>query len=276
MGEGLNALGAQLGNAAEKLMGRSSAKPSQTGRSFMDGHVDSGLLGGMIGRRYKEQRSARADSQGQPGATTPPSHVEPPSPAQQSNPNAGTESRALAPVGAGEIAIWGPRNLVTLVCVPEQLDHLASEAVPQFIKSFTINPALAQESDAIKHNRVIEAQQQSMMAQQRQQAQFAAMRQAVNTQRQAIDDYQRAAQARSDAQWAADRARAGYTGAGDADWTDRFSDAMRGVNTWVRADGTEVETSTACDTAWENAAGDVVGGGASFDPGADWTSLNRK
>ena len=275
MGEGLNVLGAQLGSAAEKLMGRSGAKSAQAGRGFMDTLVDSGLLGGVIGRRYKEQRAARADSQGQTGATTPSSHAGPSNPAQPSNPNA-ADSRTLAPIGTGEVAIWGPRNLVTLVCAPEQLDHLVSEVVPQLIKSFTINPALAQEADAIKHNRVIEAQQQSMMAQQRQQAQFAAMRQAVNTQRQAIDDYQRAVQSRSDAQWAADRARSGYAGAGDADWTDRFSDAMRGVNTWVRTDGTEVETSTACDTAWENAAGDVVGGAASFDPGADWTSLNRK
>ena len=116
---------------------------------------------------------------------------------------------------------------------------------------------------------------QAAMAQQRQQARFAAMRQAVNTQRQAFDDYQRAAQARSDAQWAADRARSGHA-ASDSTWTDGFSDAMRGVNTWVRPDGTEVETSTASNRAWTNAAGDVVGGGGGFDPGADWTELHQK
>lgn len=128
---------------------------------------------------------------------------------------------------------------------------------------------------AIRNNAVIQEQQQAAMAQQRQQARFAAMRQAVNTQRQAFDDYQRAAQARSDAQWAADRARSGHA-ASDSTWTDGFSDAMRGVNTWVRPDGTEVETSTASNRAWTNAAGDVVGGGGGFDPGADWTELHQK
>lgn len=74
---------------------------------------------------------------------------------------------------------------------------------------------------------------------------------------------------------AADRARSGH-GAPDYTWTDGFSDAMRGVNTWVRPDGTEVETLTASDRAWTNAAGDVVGGSGGFDPGAGWTELHQR
>ena len=74
---------------------------------------------------------------------------------------------------------------------------------------------------------------------------------------------------------AADRARSGYV-APDYTWTDGFSDAMRGVNTWVRPDGTEVETSTASDRAWTNAAGDVVGGSGGFDPDAGWTELHQR
>lgn len=74
---------------------------------------------------------------------------------------------------------------------------------------------------------------------------------------------------------AADRARSGHV-APDYTWTDGFSDAMRGVNTWVRPDGTEVETSMASDRAWTNAAGDVVGGSGGFDPGAGWTELHQR
>lgn len=74
---------------------------------------------------------------------------------------------------------------------------------------------------------------------------------------------------------AADRARSGHV-APDYTWTDGFSDAMRGVNTWARPDGTEVETSTASDRAWTNAAGDVVGGSGGFDPGAGWTELHQR
>ena len=74
---------------------------------------------------------------------------------------------------------------------------------------------------------------------------------------------------------AADRARSGHV-APDYTWTDGFSDAMRGVNTWVRPDGTEVETSMASGRAWTNAAGDVVGGSGGFDPGAGWTELHQR
>lgn len=97
---------------------------------------------------------------------------------------------------------------MAVLCCPEQAleEHLHS-TLPAMLRSFIPNPAIAREADAIRNNTVIQEQQQAAMAQQRQQAQFAAMRQAVNTQRQAFDDYQRAAQARSDAQWAADRAR---------------------------------------------------------------------
>lgn len=178
-------------------------------------------------------------------------------------------------VGAGEVLVWGSRNVVLLDCPEASLGFNAESVLPVFLRSFLPNPAIAQEADAMRQNSVIESQQQSAMAQQRQQAQFSAMRQAVNTQRQAIDEYQRAAQARSDAQWAADRARTGHV-ASDYTWTDGFSDAMRGVNTWVRPDGTEVETSTASDRAWTNAAGDVVGGSGGFDPGAGWTELRQR
>ena len=232
-----------------------------TAGGFLDAMVDSGLLGGIVGRKLKERRSAT-----------------PTAPCQTTAPSSGVAASAqedFGKVGTGEVLVWGPRNVAILCCPEQELEEHLRTTLPAMLRSFIPNPALAQEADAIRNNDVIQERQQAAMAQQRQQAQFAAMRQAVNTQRQALDDYQRSAQARSDAQWAADRARSGHA-ASDYTWTDGFSDAMRGVNTWVRPDGTEVETSTASDRAWTNAAGDVVGGSGGFDPGADWTELHRK
>lgn len=100
-------------------------------------------------------------------------------------------------VGAGEVLVWGSRNVVLLDCPEASLGSNAESVLPVFLRSFLPNPAIAQEADAMRQNSVIESQQQSAMAQQRQQAQFSAMRQAVNTQRQAIDEYQRAAAAAS-------------------------------------------------------------------------------
>lgn len=100
-------------------------------------------------------------------------------------------------VGAGEVLVWGSRNVVLLDCPEASLGFNAESVLPVFLRSFLPNPAIAQEADAMRQNSVIESRQQSAMAQQRQQAQFSAMRQAVNTQRQAIDEYQRAAAAAS-------------------------------------------------------------------------------
>lgn len=245
--------------AASELV--QAVAPQAKASGFLDAMVDSGILGGIVGRKLKERRVATPSA---PCSTVLPSS-EVAAPAQE----------GFGKVGAGEVLIWGPRNVTVLCCPGQALEEHLRSTLPAMLRSFTPNPALAQEADAIRNNAVIQEQQQAAMAQQRQQARFAAMRQAVNTQRQAFDDYQRAAQARSDAQWAADRARSGHA-ASDSTWTDGFSDAMRGVNTWVRPDGTEVETSTASNRAWTNAAGDVVGGGGGFDPGAGWTELHQR
>lgn len=258
--------GAAVGSVASAASEAVQAAASQVkAGGFLDAMVDSGLLGGIVGRKLKERRTAAPVSPGpaSPGPAVAPCPASPPA------------QEAFGKVGAGEILIWGPRNVAILSCLEQDLDGHLRSTLPAMLRSFIPNPAIAQEADAIRNNLVIQEQQQAAMAQQRQQAQFAAMRQAVNTQRQAFDDYQRAAQARSDAQWAADRARSGHA-ASEYSWTDGFSDAMRGVNTWVRPDGTEVETSTASDRAWTNAAGDVVGGSGGFDPGADWTELHQR
>ena len=248
-----------VASAASELV--HAVAPQAKAGGFLDAMVDSGILGGIVGRKLKERRVATPSA---PCSTVLPSS-EVASPAQE----------GFGKVGAGEVLIWGPRNVAVLCCPGQALEEHLRSTLPAMLRSFTPNPALAQEADAIRNNAVIQERQQAAMAQQRQQERFAAMRQAVNTQRQAFDDYQRAAQARSDAQWAADRARSGHA-ASDYSWTDGFSDAMRGVNTWVRPDGTEVETSTSSDRAWTNAAGDVVGGSGGFDPGADWTELRQK
>ena len=54
-----------------------------------------------------------------------------------------------------------------------------------------------------------------------------------------------------------------------------YSEAIRGVNTYVTSDGREVELDVSSERAYENQAGDVIGGSGGFDPGADWTEIPR-
>ena len=55
-----------------------------------------------------------------------------------------------------------------------------------------------------------------------------------------------------------------------------FSEAIRGVNTYVDKYGQEREFSVSADTVWQNENGDIAGFDAGVDPGYGWTRLQRK
>jgi hypothetical protein len=43
----------------------------------------------------------------------------------------------------------------------------------------------------------------------------------------------------------------------------------------MTSDGREVELDVSASRAYENRAGDVIGGSGGFDPGADWNEIPR-
>lgn len=73
---------------------------------------------------------------------------------------------------------------------------------------------------------------------------------------------------------AADAARRSNYSSGSG--ADKFSEAMRGVNTYIRPDGTEVEVSVDYDRAYTNASNDTLGSKSAFEPGGNWTEMHRK
>ena len=109
-------------------------------------------------------------------------------------------------------------------------------------------------------------------------AQFQAQQAAMRQQQAAFDSQLEQWHRNSDAHHQAFRERTNAQfntpvgGGGSPD----FSEAIRGVNTFVRSDGTEVELDVSADVAYENQAGDVIGGSTGFDPGADWTQIPQR
>ena len=105
------------------------------------------------------------------------------------------------------------------------------------------------------------------------QAAFEAQQAAMRQRQAAFDSYNQSIQAASDAHHRQfmDSSRQQF----EHNAPD-YSEAIRGVNTFTRSDGTEVELSVHSDRAYENQAGDVIGGSGGFDPGADWTEIPRK
>lgn len=106
----------------------------------------------------------------------------------------------------------------------------------------------------------------------RNQAAFEAQQAAMRQRQAAFDSYNQSVMAAQDAHhrqfMASSHSSFGHS-------SPDFSEAIRGVNTYVTSDGREVELSVQADRAYENQAGDVIGTSGGFEPGASWTEIPR-
>ena len=53
------------------------------------------------------------------------------------------------------------------------------------------------------------------------------------------------------------------------------SEAIRGVNTYMREDGSTVEVSVDYDHAYTNKLGDTLATNSSFEPGGNWNPMTK-
>ena len=170
---------------------------------------------------------------------------------------------------------WTVRHIFMLMAPPASFDAELTGAFKEVCSSVKISDyvydrwAKAAEADAQA------LRQKTQMTLQQQQAQFEAMQAFNRAQQQAFDSYQQAWWDRENSTWAANRAR-DRAAASSVSTADKWSEAIRGVNTYVRPDGSEVQVSVSADTAWTNASGDVLGGSSTFNPGSGWTQMDRK
>lgn len=172
---------------------------------------------------------------------------------------------------------WDVCCLATIIGYEEGFEERLESAFLPLVHTFQLHPDVKNLSDS-------ELRQESAQIQQatnreinamnmRTQATLAAARQAQAAADARFESWQR----QSDAHHQAFRERTNAqfnTGYGGSSAPD-FSEAIRGVNTYTTSDGREVELDVRYDRAYENQAGDVIGGSGGFDPGADWTEIPR-
>lgn len=171
---------------------------------------------------------------------------------------------------------WDVCGFATLTAPGYAFEELLSTAFVPFVRTYDVH------SDMVSLA-LSEARQEAAMVQQATNRQINAM----NMQHQATMAAARQAQAAADARFEAwqrqsdahhaafrERTNAQFNGGAGGGVGD-FSEAIRGVNTFVTSDGREVELSIHADRAYENQAGDVIGGADGFEPGADWTEIPR-
>ena len=174
---------------------------------------------------------------------------------------------------------WAVSGLAQFYTTKERFDAAYRQAFLPLVMDYKLHPDVMAMSDAYGQRQAAAIHQAERQQINRMNMQAQAML-AANRQQQAAFDAQFASwQANSDAQHAAFRARtnaqfnsgSGYGGASAPD----YSEAIRGVNTFMTSDGREVELDVSASRAYENRAGDVIGGSGGFDPGADWNEIPR-
>lgn len=217
-----------------------------------------GVIGGMIAGRRAKQKQQRE----QVSATTAPT-------------NWSTENfEAYAKQGT---IFWDVCATATLMSTPERFDQVYEQVFLPLVTSFSIHPDIRNMAASVVRQEASAVQQATNRQISNMNAQFQASQAAARQAQAAADARFASWQAQSDAHHAAFRERTNAqfrdsnVGGGVGDW----SEAIRGVNTFVTTDGREVELDVSADRAYQNQAGDVIGGSGGFDPGADWTEIPR-
>lgn len=236
--------------------------------SFINKMANSGLLGGMLGKKYKTNSTNK-----KPTKEVKEEVKEVKEEIQQENPiYYGKFKRP----GIGQTYVWMSDPIFVLITTKEECDNIIKKAYKQVCSSFKLSPEVIQEHNHLK----MQWEQENKMMMD---SQAAAQRQHgqnlinLGQQRmQANHSYINSMMERSNKQYQTQRDSYNSRMAAQDRMRDARSEAIRGVNTYIKPDGKEVEVSVSADTVWINGKGEIVGGSAGFNPGPDWTKLERK
>ncbi len=219
-------------------------------------------LGSSLGGLFSKKKAARAQAQ-----------------TQQAPAAGGASSWSLPAYDdymRGGTIYWDVYATHKLISAAEGFEKRLNDAFLPLVRSFEVHGDIknlvygARRQEAAQVQQATNQQIHAMNMQT--QATIAAAQQASAAHSAMVDDYLR----QSDAHHQAFRERTNAqfnTGYGSS--SPDFSEAIRGVNTFMTSDGREVELDVSADRAYENQAGDVIGGSGGFDPGADWTEIPR-
>lgn len=178
--------------------------------------------------------------------------------------------------GQGESLHWYTENMFVLISNPDEFENVFANAYKQICSSFVIDQSVLSEQEMMRQQIAMQDSSNINAQAQSEQRNLNMMQQAAQRQRVANQQYVDSMRARSNQQYQSQRDSYNSRIAAQDRMRDARSEATRGVNTYIRPDGTEVEVPVSADTAWINSKGEIVGGSAGFNPGAGWTKMERK
>lgn len=256
------------------------------GNEFLGKMADKGLLGGMLGKKIRNQRAQQSQMmqenferpmQGtadKPWTDNVTKQEETMNPSGNTTCSSGAET--MTRPGQGESLGWKTSRVFLLMCEESVFEAIYQGDFTDICSSFEIHPSVLDEQEQMRRQMQYSGNQAIMN-------QAAMEQQTIAARQQATRQFQQASAARN-AAWSQnyntsfERQRSAYQNRMDAQdrMRDKFSEATRGVNTYIRPDGSEVEVSVSADSAWINGKGQITYGSAGYDPGEGWTRMEKK
>ncbi|MBR3342288.1 MAG: hypothetical protein IKG30_11860 [Clostridiales bacterium] len=171
---------------------------------------------------------------------------------------------------------WSTTGMFTMICPKDRFDEDYKD-FERFATTFRVDPYITQESINMQNKMSMEVARYTQQNIAQQNANFQAMQQANRTLQEAYDSANQAWWNRSNAHHAQVMASSRSTfGESSSDRISRMqSEAIRGVNTYMREDGSTVEVSVDYDHVYSNKLGDTLATNSSFEPGGNWESTTK-
>ncbi|NLL92243.1 MAG: hypothetical protein GX222_07535 [Ruminococcaceae bacterium] len=171
---------------------------------------------------------------------------------------------------------WQSEGIFTMLSLPQEFDLAFQGAYTDFCSTFRLDNGIREKMYNMQSQILQDISRHTQQRLDEMNRQFQTWQQMHATQQAAFDSYNRAWWNRTNASDAARRSAYQSRMAAESRMSDSYSEAVRGVNTYLRPDGTEVEVSVAYDRAYTNYSGDTMGSKSAFEPGGDWTEMLRK
>ena len=228
------------------------------------------LFGNLFGNQQQVQQPQPSLYGGNVQQEEPPKEEEP-----KEEENTVLEGNINHP-GQGENIEWQSDPIFLLVSTKENYKKLYEKAFKQVVNTFKISPEVMMEYRELKQrlmqdaNNTFQAQAQAQYQNGQNLINIGAQRMAAN------HSYINSMMDRSNKQYQMQRDSYNNRMAAQDRMRDQRTEAILGVNTYIKPDGKEVEVPVSADTAWINGKGEIIGGGPGFNPGSDWTQLERK
>lgn len=171
---------------------------------------------------------------------------------------------------------WAVDGLFSMMCLKERFDTDYKD-FEKFASTFRIDPYINSESFKKQEQMRLDVAHYTQQNIAQQQANFQAMQQANRALQEAYDSANQAWWNRSNAHHAQVMSSSVSTfGESSSDRISRMqSEAIRGVNTYVREDGTQVEVSVDYDHVYSNNLGDTLATNSNFEPGGNWQNTTK-